>query len=152
MQLAVACLVSLAADIMQSREEWRELVEILQVRHVLFAHVIAAFASHACNYARRSKTRIATFVGYGVWQTPCRAGLYSTPLCRLRGGAYGIRYCGKMGGYPHGWRLAVRAKQSEPWPNRAECQRTSWFPAGSAPLWAPQDAGSCVSPYRSLDL
>ena len=51
-QLAVAGLVALAADLVQAREQRSELVEILQARHVLFAHVIAAFASHAGNYAR----------------------------------------------------------------------------------------------------
>ena len=56
MQLAVAGFVALAADFMQAGEKRGELVEILQARHVLFTYVIPAFASHAGNYARLSKT------------------------------------------------------------------------------------------------
>ena len=63
MQLAVAGLVSLAADLMQAREEWSELVEILQARHVFFTYVNPAFAAHVGNYARLSKTRNTTYAG-----------------------------------------------------------------------------------------
>ena len=75
MQLAVAGLVALAADFMQPREQWSELVEILQARHVLFPHVIAAFASHAGNDARLTKMRNTTCRGAANAQIPYRTGL-----------------------------------------------------------------------------
>ena len=62
---AVAGLVALAADLVQARQERSELVEILQARHVLFAHVFALLAGHAGNYARSSKPRNTTCVGFG---------------------------------------------------------------------------------------
>ena len=47
MQLAVAGLVALAAHVVQASQQRSELVEILQARHVLFAHVLALLAGHA---------------------------------------------------------------------------------------------------------
>ena len=63
-QAAVAGLVALAAHFVQARQHRRELVEILQARDVLFAHIFAAFASHADDYARSAKSRNTTCVGY----------------------------------------------------------------------------------------
>ena len=51
-QLAVAGLVALAADVVQAFQERRELVEVLQARHVFFAHLFALLASHDGDYAR----------------------------------------------------------------------------------------------------
>ena len=47
MQSSIAGLVALATDIMQSRQERHELVEILQARDIAFAHVLTLFSSHA---------------------------------------------------------------------------------------------------------
>ena len=60
MELSISGFVALTADIMEACEQGCELVEILQARHVLFAHVIPAFSSHAGNYARLGKTRNTT--------------------------------------------------------------------------------------------
>ena len=65
MQRAVAGLVALAAHVMQACQQRSELGEILQARHVLFAHVIPAFASHAVNYAHLQQTRNTTCAGCG---------------------------------------------------------------------------------------
>jgi hypothetical protein len=62
-QLAVAGLVALAADVVQTRQERSELVEILQARYVFLPHFLAFLAGHAGDYARWEKERNTTCVG-----------------------------------------------------------------------------------------
>ena len=63
MQHAVAGLVALAADFMQACQQGSELVEILQARHVLFAHLFAHLPGHGDDYARLEKPRNTTNAG-----------------------------------------------------------------------------------------
>ena len=62
-QFPVAGLVALATDVVEACQQRRELVEILQARHVLFAHVFAFLAGHAQDYARLGKQRNTTCAG-----------------------------------------------------------------------------------------
>jgi len=62
-QRAVAGLVTLAADIVQTCQQRSELVEILQARYVFLPHFLAFFAGHARDYARLGKERNTTCVG-----------------------------------------------------------------------------------------
>ena len=51
------------ADVVQACQQRRELVEILQARHVLFAHVFALLAGHAEKLCAARHMRNTTYVG-----------------------------------------------------------------------------------------
>ena len=54
-QLSIACLVALAADLVERLEERQDLIEILQARDVLLTDVLAFFGSHAFGYTRNRR-------------------------------------------------------------------------------------------------
>jgi hypothetical protein len=58
-ELAVPRLVALAAHLVQARQQRRELVEVLQARNVLFAHVFALFACHTRLLSQRQENQVA---------------------------------------------------------------------------------------------
>ena len=80
-QLAVAGLVALAADVVQARKQRGELVEVLQARHVLARARLRGFLPAMPEIMRScSKWRNTTCVGLRInAQISCRTGLGCHP-------------------------------------------------------------------------
>jgi len=78
-QLAIACLVALAAHIVQRRKERQQLIEIFQPGDFFFGHFFALLVGHNQQHARsppRAQVHlIAVFCLPSTAQIPCRTGL-----------------------------------------------------------------------------